>query len=149
MEMVMRAEIANYIIIRRRMYMIYYEILEDGSIGQCTDDIGLAKILKFYNENNVADNWEDFIWYNGKKQLKTKIDYDNYLQQEKVKELRKLREPLLIAFDKYKSNVNYGIEVESDEQRAKIIEWYNAIKDLDENCIVKEENIPERIQYYL
>ena len=129
--------------------MIYYEILEDGSIGQTTNDIRLAKYLGFFDKNNVANSEEDFIWYNGKKQLKTKIDYDGYLQQEKTKELRRLREPLLIAFDKYKSNVNYGVEIESEEQRTKIIKWYNAIKDLNENYIVKEENIPERIRYYL
>ena len=129
--------------------MIYYEILEDGSIGQSTDDIRLANKLGFYDENNVVNSEDDFVWYEGKKQLKTKIDYEDYLQQEKTKELRRLREPLLVAFDKYKSNVNYGVEFETIEQRQKIITWYNEIKELNENYIVKEENIPERIQYYL
>lgn len=129
--------------------MIYYEILEDGSIGQTTNDIRLAKYLGFFDKNNVADSEEDFIWYNGKKQLKTKIDYDDYLKQEKTKELRRLREPLLTAFDKYKSNVNYGIIQESEVRKNIIIEWYKKILDLNEDYITKEENIPYEILYYL
>lgn len=79
------------------------------------------------------------------------IDYDN-TEDEKLKrlnELRALREPLLLAFDKYKSNINYGIEIEPLEQREKIIKWYNEIKNLNENYIIKEENIPDEIKYYL
>jgi hypothetical protein len=76
------------------------------------------------------------------------IDYDNTedLKRQKLEELRAKREPLLIAFDKYKSNVNYGIEIEDDTQRKEIVNWYNAIKDLNENAL---ENVPERVKYYL
>lgn len=126
--------------------MIYYEILEDGSIGQTTDDKSLAKRLGFYDENNVVNSEEDFVWYKGKKHLKSDIDYEDYLQQEKNKELRRLREPLLIAFDKYKSNVNYGVEFESEEQREKIIAWYRLLLELNEFAF---ENVPDRVKYYL
>lgn len=76
------------------------------------------------------------------------IEYNNTeeLERQRKQELRAKREPLLIAFDKYKSNVNYGVEFESEEQRQLIIEWYNDIKDLDENAIL---NVPEKIKYYL
>lgn len=79
------------------------------------------------------------------------IDYDNTEDKklERLQELRALREPLLIAFDKYKSNVNYGVEIETLEQRNIIIKWYNEIKNLNENYIIKDENIPKRIKYYL
>jgi uncharacterized protein YuzE len=76
------------------------------------------------------------------------IDYDNTedLEKERIEKLRRLREPLLVAFDKYKSNVVYGVEIENEKQRLSIIEWYNAIKNLSENAI---ENIPDKIKYYL
>ena len=76
------------------------------------------------------------------------IDYDNTIDKiiEHKNELRAMREPLLIAFDKYKSNVNYGVEFEGEEQREEIVKWYNAIKDLDEDAI---NNVPEKIKYYL
>lgn len=76
------------------------------------------------------------------------VDYDNTedLKKAKLEELRAKRQPLLIAFDKYKSNVVYGVEFETEEQRLLIIEWYNAILNLSEYAI---ENIPDRIKYYL
>ncbi len=76
------------------------------------------------------------------------VDYDNTIDKiiEHKNELRALREPLLVAFDKYKSNVNYGVEFEGEEQREEIVKWYNAIKDLDEDAI---NNVPEKIKYYL
>ena len=60
--------------------------------------------------------------------------------------LREKREPLLIAFDTYKSNVNYGIEIETQEEKDLIIKWYKLILDLDEKAI---NNVPEKIKYYL
>lgn len=79
------------------------------------------------------------------------VEYDNTeeLERQRKQELRAMREPLLTAFDKYKSNVNYGVEIEPLDQREKIIKWYNEIKNLNENYIIKDENIPERIKYYL
>lgn len=79
------------------------------------------------------------------------IDYDNTedLKIAKINELRAMREPLLIAFDKYKSNVNYGIEIEDDKQRKEIVNWYIEIKNLNENYITNDKNIPQRIKYYL
>ena len=72
--------------------------------------------------------------------------YNEYLYEEKINELRAKREPLLTAFDKYKSNVNYGVEFESEEQREKIIAWYRLLLELNEFAF---ENVPERIKYYL
>jgi hypothetical protein len=60
--------------------------------------------------------------------------------------LREKREPLLTAFDKYKSNVNYGVEFESDEQREKIIAWYRLLLELNEYAF---NNVPDRVKYYL
>lgn len=76
------------------------------------------------------------------------VDYDNTedLKIAKINELRAKREPLLTAFDKYKSNVVYGVEFESEEQRQKIIAWYRLLLELNEFAF---ENVPERVKYYL
>lgn len=64
--------------------------------------------------------------------------------EEKLNILRAKREPLLQAFDIYKSNVNYGIE--ADANRTKILKWYKAILDLDEEAI---NNPPDEIRRYM
>lgn len=75
------------------------------------------------------------------------VDKYNKRKQEKSKEeLRFKRVPLLKAFDVYKSNVNYGIVFESEEERQEIIEWYKSLLELEESSF---ETIPERIKYYL
>lgn len=79
------------------------------------------------------------------------IDYDNTQNKEleRLQELRALREPLLLAFDKYKLNVFYGIEFEDEKQVDEILYWYKQIKELNENYITDKELIPKRIKYYL
>ena len=76
------------------------------------------------------------------------VDYDNTIDKiiERKNELREMRTPLLKAFDIYKSNVAYGVEFESEEQREEIIKWYNSLLQLDESAF---ENVPERVRYYL
>ena len=56
------------------------------------------------------------------------------------------REVLLRAFDKYKSNVQYGVEIESEEQHAVIVQWYRDMLDLKLEAF---SNIPSRVKYYL
>lgn len=74
------------------------------------------------------------------------VDYDNSedLRIAKLEELRAKREPLLQAFDIYKSNVSYGIV--ADINRVEIITWYNSILDLDEETI---NNPPQEIRRYM
>lgn len=76
------------------------------------------------------------------------VDYDNTedLERERKQELRRLREPLLVAFDKYKSNVNYGIEVETETDKINVITWYRLLLELNEYAF---EIVPERVKYYL
>lgn len=64
---------------------------------------------------------------------------------------RQKREKLLIAFDKYKTNVQYGIETEDEEQHAIIIRWYRMLIDLNdiEKASYAIDNVPARIKYYL
>lgn len=78
------------------------------------------------------------------------VNYDNTIDKviEKRKQLRAKRATLLKAFDIYKCSVAYGSEIENEEQRVKMMTWYNLLLALDEDAM-KEENIPERVKYYL
>ena len=68
------------------------------------------------------------------------------LRSHEVDGIRQLRKPLLKAFDVYKTNVVYGIEKETDVERAEIIAWYNKLLDKDKTAL---EIIPQKIQRYL
>ena len=59
---------------------------------------------------------------------------------------RSKRKLLLRAFDIYKTNVQYGIE--DDTQRDAILYWYQALLDL-EDWAFDENLIPKKIRRYL
>lgn len=75
-------------------------------------------------------------------------DKVNRINEAKIDRLRNKRKPLLEAFDKYKTNVNYGIIVEDEETKGRIISWYSDLLNLVESAF-KEDNIPSEIKYYL
>lgn len=60
--------------------------------------------------------------------------------------LRQLRKPLLMAFDVYKSNVNYGVILETEEEKTAVIKWYNKLLDLSSTAFKK---VPNSIKKYL
>lgn len=64
--------------------------------------------------------------------------YENYF--------RSLRKPILNAFDIYKNNVKYGIEIETNEEHSSIIIWYNELLNLKEKAF---DNIPIKIKRYM
>ena len=67
-------------------------------------------------------------------------------EEDKLNTLRAKRKVLLEAFDKYKSNVNYGIVLENEITRSIIVAWYNDLLDLKETSFT---NVPSEIKYYL
>ena len=74
-----------------------------------------------------------------------------YVDEELVKEqrinvLRMKREPLLKAFDIYKSNLIVGAISLSDDEKQQVIDWYNLILNLDEEAI---NNPPTAISRYI
>lgn len=74
-----------------------------------------------------------------------------YVDEELVKEhnlniLRAKREPLLKAFDIYKSNLIVGAITLHEDEKQQVITWYNLILDLDEDAI---NNPPQVILRYL
>lgn len=70
---------------------------------------------------------------------------EEMIKQQRKKELRRKRELLLVAFDTYKGNVEYGIEQETEEQHEHMLAWYEALKNLEELAF---EVLPARIRYY-
>ena len=75
----------------------------------------------------------------------TIYDLDN-LGPHKENGIRQLRTPLLEAFDIYKSNVSYGVETETEEERVEIITWYQQLLNLDIEAI---KNVPAKVQHYI
>lgn len=122
----------KYVVITTKFNCQSYP-LNDKAIFISNEDLEQIGITKCFDlENNCV------------------VDYDNTedLKKQKLEELRAKRVPLLKAFDVYKSSVAYGTEIETEEQRVKMMTWYNLLLALDEDAM-KEENIPERVKYYL
>ena len=61
-------------------------------------------------------------------------------------QLRRQRKPLLEAFDKYKTNVLYGVITESKSQHTTVMYWYYSLLDLQASAF---SNIPDVIKYYV
>lgn len=79
-----------------------------------------------------------------------KINNDDLVKfpngEEKANAIRQLREPLLKAFDIYKSNVYYGIILETQEQHAEVLYWYRDLCDLKESALY---NVPYDVLQYV
>ena len=135
--------IKNYELNKRYAHEEYESIVEWWQIHQEYD-------INEYCEERMYDE-------NGNEILPTDEDgnqraYNDYVEIAlRPKELvtaryREIRADLLRAFDKYKTNVQYGIEQESQEAKEEIMQWYKDLLDLQG---VAFENIPERVKYYL
>lgn len=61
--------------------------------------------------------------------------------EENLKAVRRQRARYLKAFDIYKSNVSYGVETETEEQKAEVLAWYSALLDITE--LVTAESVPD------
>lgn len=114
----------------------HYETIKEYANGgkdvQKVIDVPAVKAREAY------DDYEDILVY---------IPYtEEELQERKLMALRLRRATLLTALDKYKNNVMYGIEAESEETHAAMLAWRQSLLDLDESAF---EDIPERVQYYL
>ncbi len=60
--------------------------------------------------------------------------------------IRRLREPLLEAFDIYKSNLFYGVVTESEEEHAAVLGWYRRLLDLDPASVTA---VPPQVEKYV
>jgi hypothetical protein len=84
--------------------------------------------------------------YENNKLVKDISKADTRVQEELQNELRAQREPILKAFDIYKTNVQYGIDTETAEEHLIIIMWYQDLLDLKESAFI---NIPDKIKRYM
>lgn len=109
-----------------------HEIVEISSLNEIID--GKTRVV-----DGVIDNSQDYT----KEYL---LQQEAKKEEERINYLRAKRSKLLTAFDKYKSNVYYGIEVETETSKKAMITYYNKLLELNEEAI---NNPPERIRYYL
>lgn len=59
---------------------------------------------------------------------------------------RTIRENLLKAWDIHTKNIAYGVEEETEEEHIACLNWYKALKDLEDWAF---EQIPNGVQQYL
>lgn len=71
---------------------------------------------------------------------------DELVAERELNNLRAKREPLLKAFDIYKTNLIVGAISLPEEEKQKVITWYNKVLDLDVDAI---NNPPKSISRYL
>lgn len=74
------------------------------------------------------------------------LDLLSNLPEERKNVFRQRRKKLFSAFDILKGNVNFGVETLTEAERAEIITWYNAVKDLEEWAF---DVIPAKVIKYL
>lgn len=60
--------------------------------------------------------------------------------------LRAKRKRAFQAFDIYKSNVEYGVITETEQEHEAIMRWYLSCLELDQSAI---ENIPDKVGRYM
>ncbi len=63
-----------------------------------------------------------------------------------LKAKRQLREPLLKAFDIYKTNVGYGVVPETEGEKETILHWYRRLCDLEEDALLV---VPPPVAMYI
>ena len=78
-----------------------------------------------------------------------KLDVEDAVKvqgQEKLNLLRSVRKDLLKAFDVYKTNVSFGILLQTELENAVAKKWYEKLLDLNEDAFL---DIPSQISKYL
>lgn len=121
-----------------------------------TYDINTRKIVRIdtekmiFNEDNLKTLGRDITLDDelciNMNTYKVDENEEFYIDEELVRErdlntLRQKREPLLKAFDIYKSNLIVGAISLPEEEKKAVITWYNLILDLDEESINNPPNV--------
>ena len=121
----------SFFIPKRSTYKLLENEIEitEEQYNNIMENIYTGKIPAYQVENNV---------------LNVVFSENEYKPTED--ELRSRRTELLKAFDIYKTNVVYGIVLETPEEKAEIYGWYLGLLGLDEESF---NNIPQQIKYYL
>lgn len=115
-------------------------IFKKGQVYAMADEgNGLDGCAEIKLSQEQLDNIFDYLYIDGN------LIYDaEGAESKRLEKLRAKRKDLLVAFDKYKTNVLLGLE-EATALSDDISAWYRSILDLNEDAI---NNPPERIIYY-
>lgn len=106
-------------------------------------------INEYYEERVYDENGNEILPTDEDGNQREYYDYVEIVARPKelaIAQYREIRADLLRAFDKYKTNVQYGIEQESEEAKEEIMQWYKDLLDLKSEAFT---SIPQRIRYYL
>lgn len=76
------------------------------------------------------------------------------LEEYRVKKLaafKNYRSLVFKAYDIYKTNVVYGLEIETEQEKQELISWYNEMRDYPNKIETVKEfpQIPDKIRYYM
>lgn len=121
--------------------MIYYELLEDKTIGRSTNNIRVAQLNGYYNENQIIESEDDVvIAYDNKRYLKgtEPAKPQELIDQELIEELRQQREEECFSI------INRGAlwyNTLTEEQLTELQTWYKAWLDVTETKIVPKKPI--------
>lgn len=122
--------------------MEMYILLNESGYVRATSNSKLKDSIKLKLPEDFDYNKQSCY-----KLLNGQLVYDKEKENEHIKSiLRSEREEILRAFDIYKTNVLYGIEQETEEEKVEIINWYNQLLDLNDNAF---DNISAKITRYL
>lgn len=126
----------TYDVITRKLVRIDTErmVLDDDNLKTIERDISLDDDICLNMSTYKVDDDEQFY-----------VDAE-LVEEQRINALRVKREPLLKAFDIYKSNLLVGALTLPEEEKKAVIDWYNLILDLNEDAI---NNPPSIIQRYL
>lgn len=106
------------------------------------------EINKKYPKNKLTEITE---WWQTHREFDVN-EYEDYVEIVKrsdeliVSTYREERVALLNAFDKYKINVQYGIEQETEREKETIVQWYKDLLNLKSEAFI---DVPEKIKYYI
>ena len=92
--------------------------------------------LVFDEDGNLTDIVEDT-----EKKAAWQAEQEALLPEKHRDDVRRQRARYLRAFDIYKSNVLYGVDTETEEEKAAVLAWYQTLLDLP--SLATAEDVPE------
>ncbi len=111
------------------------------------EDKFITQFIQFYDLNKEeAELFRDRMQSRPIMTTEALLEKRNELLERKKINLRMKRKKILAGFDIYKSNINYGLGIETEEEHREINKWYQDLLDLEVSAL---ENIPEKIKYYM
>lgn len=131
--------------------MIYYVQKNENRINI----LGSVYELEAIPQDCTQCTYNEYLQYQEQMEIQMYGTIEERGLREKLEEIRNIRKYLFKAFDIYKVNVLYGIELQSVEDGIALDEWYASWLNLPEEITLQNyEDIeypqtPSVIEYYL